>query len=116
MPYQIQEPAEGRPEICVPVFMNVCAGSWLICSVCIERTTAISSAMEPMCGRSVEISCPDCPQRWNECCGPKQRSFCPWSCAMGCPLVRDSGMGWPSICPSFGLESNSSRCEGPPAW
>ena len=63
----------------------------------------ISSAMEPMWGRSVEISWPDRPQRWKECWGPKQRSAWPWSCAMGWPLVKDSGMGWPSICPSFGL-------------
>ena len=34
----------GRPEMLVPVFMNVWAGSWLIASVCIERTMHRSSA------------------------------------------------------------------------
>ena len=87
----------------MPVFMKVWAGSWLICSVCSERTMQISSAMEPMWGSRVEISCPERPQRWKECCGPKQRNALPWSCAIGCPLVKDSGMGWPSICASFAL-------------
>ncbi len=45
----------------MPVFMNVWAGSWLICSVCIERTMQMSSAIEPMWGSSVDISCPDWP-------------------------------------------------------
>ena len=35
----------GRPEIVEPVFMNVWAGSWLICSVFIERTMQMSSAI-----------------------------------------------------------------------
>jgi len=30
----------GRPERAVPQFMNVCAGSWLICSVTMLRTIA----------------------------------------------------------------------------
>ena len=30
-------------------------------------------------------------------------SFAPCSCAIGCPLVNDSGIGWPSISASFGL-------------
>ena len=44
-PYVIHEPMLGRPEIDVPVFMKVWAGSWLICSVCIERTMQMSSAI-----------------------------------------------------------------------
>ena len=38
----------GRPEMVVPVFMKVCAGSWLIASVTIERMMQISSATAPM--------------------------------------------------------------------
>jgi hypothetical protein len=51
----------GRPLRIDPVFMNAWAGSWLICSVTIERITQMSSAMEPMCGKSTEISTPDWP-------------------------------------------------------
>ena len=36
----------GRPEMVVPVFMKVCAGSWLIASVCIERMMQMSSATD----------------------------------------------------------------------
>ena len=43
-PYQSHEPIAGRPEIVVPVFMNVWAGSWLIASVFSERMMHISSA------------------------------------------------------------------------
>src|SRR4030095_14309169 len=92
-PYVIHEPMLGRPEIVVPVFMNVCAGSWLIASVFIDRITQMSSAMEPKCGNSEQISVPALPNRLNSCCGPKQLSFAPWSCAMGCPLVKLSGIG-----------------------
>jgi hypothetical protein len=45
----------------VPVFMNVWAGSWLICSVCIERITQMSSAISPIFGKSVDSSWPDFP-------------------------------------------------------
>ena len=51
----------GRPEMDVPVFITVCAGSWLIWSVCIERTIAMSSAMPAMPGSMSEICWPDCP-------------------------------------------------------
>src|SRR6516162_8434720 len=46
-PYQSHDPMLGRPDISVPVFMNVWAGSWLIASVRRERTMHISSATEP---------------------------------------------------------------------
>ena len=36
---------EGRPLMAVPVFMKVWAGSWLICSVTMERMTVMSSAI-----------------------------------------------------------------------
>ena len=37
----------------MPVFMKVWAGSWLIGSVCIERTMQISSATVPICGQQL---------------------------------------------------------------
>jgi hypothetical protein len=41
----------GRPLMIEPVFMNACAVSWLICSVCIERMTHSSSAT-PRCAET----------------------------------------------------------------
>src|SRR3954463_14388897 len=73
-PYQTHEPIEGRPEIVVPVFMNVCAGSWLIASVVIERIMQMSSAIDPMCGKSEQICCPDFPNFTNACCGSRHLS------------------------------------------
>lgn len=93
----------GRPEIDVPVFMKVWAGSWLICSVTSERTTAISSAIPPMCGKAMEISWPDFPQRPKGHCGAKQVSLAPCSWAMGWPFVIDSGIGCPCSSASLGL-------------
>ena len=43
---------QGRPAIIRPVWINVMAGSWLIASVCMERTIAMSSAIFPMFGRT----------------------------------------------------------------
>ena len=51
----------GRPLMIEPVFMNACAVSWLICSVCIERITQRSSAIPAMCGKSSLTSRPDRP-------------------------------------------------------
>ena len=51
----------GRPEIVVPVFMNVCAGSWLIASVRSDRRMHSSSATPASCGKIVLISWPDRP-------------------------------------------------------
>ena len=45
----------GRPAICEPVFMNMCAGSWLMASVVMDRTRQISSMTEPICGNSSQI-------------------------------------------------------------
>src|SRR5579883_1953647 len=105
----------GRPAICEPVFMNMCAGSWLIASVVIERTTQISSITEPMCGNSSLTSVPFLPNVRNGNIGARQTSFWPWSCASCCPRVNDSGMGWPSTRARPGLGSNVSNCDGPPA-
>src|SRR4051794_403946 len=105
----------GRPEIVEPVFMKVWAGSWLMASVTIERMTQISSEIDPMCGKRTDISWPDLPNFLNDVCGSKHLRawFC--SCAIGWPLVKDSGMGLPAISASLGLKSKVSRCEGPPA-
>ncbi len=62
---------DGRPEMVVPVFMNVWAGSWLIASVVIERMMQSSSATEPMCGKSSQISWPDLPNFLKAHCGPR---------------------------------------------
>ena len=60
----------GRPAICEPVFMNMCAGSWLIASVVIERMMQMSSTTEPMCSNNSQISAPDFPNFLNLSCGP----------------------------------------------
>ena len=105
----------GRPAICEPVFMNMWAGSWLIASVVIELIRQMSPSTEPMWGKSSQMWVPLGPIGLNGCCGPKQMSFCPCSCASCCPFVMLSGIGWPSSSASFGLWSNVSRCDGPPA-
>ncbi len=87
----------------MPVFMKVWAGSWLMASVFIERMMHSSSAIEPMCGNSSQISCPLVPNFLKANCGAKQFSLAPWSWAMGWPLVNDSGMGWPWSWASLGL-------------
>src|SRR5688572_25195566 len=114
-PYHSQLPMLGRPEMVVPVFMKVWAGSWLIASVFIERMMQTSSLTAPRCGKSVAISWPDLPKRVNGWRGPKQLSCWFWSWAIGWPLVNDSGIGLPFISASLGLWSKVSRCEGPPA-
>ncbi len=102
-PYQTHEPIDGRPLMVVPVFMNVCAGSWLMASVFIDRMTHRSSATSARRGKMVESSIPDLPHFLNSCCGPRQTSLAPWSWAIGWPLVIDSGIGWPFRLASSGL-------------
>src|SRR5262245_10116737 len=114
-PYQHHDPIDGRPLIVVPVFMKVCAGSWLMASVFIDRMTHRSSATSARCGKMEDTSSPDLPHFLNSCCGPRQLSLAPWSWAIGCPLVIDSGIGWPVILVRVGLGSRVSRCDGPPA-
>ena len=93
----------GRPLMIDPVFMKACAGSWLICSVVIDRTMQILSAIPAMCGNRSEISWPDWPCLWNPQVGPRAVSvmFCNW--ASCCPLVNDSGNGLPWSSLSLGL-------------
>src|SRR5205814_9762529 len=65
-------PADGRPGIIDPVFIRVCAGSWLMASVCIDRTTQISSAhLAPSSGQRVLNSSPASPHFLKGCCGPR---------------------------------------------
>ena len=84
--------------------MNVWAGSWLIWSVYIERMMQMSSAILPCCGKKSLISWPALAVLLE--LGAAARgtlSFCPWSWAIGWPLVNDSGIGLPSSSASFGL-------------
>src|SRR5437867_13198509 len=55
----------GRPTIWCPEFMKIWAGAWLNCVVCIERTTAMSSATSPRWGSSDDSSSPERPKRLN---------------------------------------------------
>src|SRR6185295_13231213 len=64
-PYVAQAPTLGRPNICAPVFMKICAGAWLNASVTIDFTTAMSSATVARCGRSSDNSVPLWPWREN---------------------------------------------------
>ena len=48
----------GRPGSWAPVCMNVMAGSWLIASVCIDRTMHRSSTIAAVCGSSSLIHMP----------------------------------------------------------
>ena len=105
----------GRPLRIDPLFMKAWAGSWLICSVCIERTTAISSAIPAMCGKRSEISWPDWPCRRKSTNEPRALSVAPCNWASCWPFVNDSGNGWPSSRFNSGLGSKLSNCEGPPA-
>ena len=64
------DPALGRPAIMLPVFMSVCAGSWLMASPCMPRRMHMSSAhLSPSWGKMVLISSPDLPYFLNGCCG-----------------------------------------------
>jgi len=75
-PYTAQAPIAGRPAICEPVFMNMCAGSWLMASVVIDRTKQISPATAAVCSNSSQISTP-VSNFLNFSCGPKQTSLAP---------------------------------------
>ena len=93
----------GRPERAVPQFMNVWAGSWLICSVTMLRTMASLSTKPPSRGKKSLTGVPLSPFRENVVCGPRQTSFFPCNCAIGWPAVTLSGISWPSSFSSTGL-------------
>jgi hypothetical protein len=43
------------------VLSRICPGAWFTASVCIERMMQMSSAIEPVCGSSSDISAPTFP-------------------------------------------------------
>ena len=51
----------GRPGTRLPVFMKMCAGPWLIWSVCMDRMIQIESATFAVYGKRVQMSCPESP-------------------------------------------------------
>ena len=51
----------GRPASWKPVCANVTAGSWLICSVCIDLMKHRSSTIFAVCGSSSLTHAPDWP-------------------------------------------------------
>ena len=93
--------------------MKACAGSWLICSVCIERTMQMSSAIAGDVRERSEISWPESPCLWNSTNGPRALSTEPCNCASCCPFVNDSGNGWPSSRFSSGFQSKRLELRRP---
>jgi hypothetical protein len=69
-PYVTHEPMLGRPNCCVPVDMNSCAGAWLKASVTIDLTMARSSTTFARCGSSSPSSVPFLPTFLNLNFGP----------------------------------------------
>ena len=68
----------GRPEIVVPVFMNVWAGSWLIASVCSERMMHSSSATVAEVRKDRRrFPAPTCPHLRKGCCGARAVELLP---------------------------------------
>ncbi len=94
------------------------AGSWLIASVCIERTKHSSSAIFAVCGRSSLTHAPDWPCWANLNCAPA-RGNDRWKAVIPVrrwPMRTDSGSSWPFIVRSSGLWSKRSICDGAPLW
>jgi hypothetical protein len=73
------DPTDGRPLRAVPVFIIVCAGSWLIWSVIIDLTTQMSSVILAAYGRKSLTHVPFLPYCLNLVSGPWTLSVCPWS-------------------------------------
>jgi hypothetical protein len=96
----------------------VIAGSWLIASVCIDRTRQSLSMIRPVCGRSSLISVPDSPHGlkpyFDAITG---KLFWPLVIPVSrWPLRIESGSSLPCRATSPGFGSSSSICEGPPDW
>ena len=113
-PYVSHEPMLGRPGIWNPVFMKICAGAWLNWSVCIERTTATSSAISLKWGNTSLTHCPLLPTCSNLNGEPRSLGV-PLMKAKRSPLRSSSGHARPLNLFSVGLGSKRSTCEGAPA-
>src|SRR6185437_2457829 len=104
-PYVSHDPMHGLPATCWPVWKNVMAGSWLIASVHVLRTIAISSAMRAVYGSRSEIQAPlrpYCLKSKTE--GAIGNLVCPLVIVVNrCPLRIDGGKSWSNISRSFGL-------------
>jgi hypothetical protein len=94
--------------------MKICAGAWLNCVVCIERTTASSSDSAAKLGVSSVKSCPDAPYFAN-LYGDARILGVPLMNAKRSPFVKLSGIGCRSSSASLGLGSKRSSCDGAPA-
>src|SRR4051812_46219362 len=83
----------GLPAIMNPVCKYVMAGTWLIASVCIDRTMAISSTIFAVCGSSSETHAPLLPYCWNlKTDGAMGNRVCPEVMVVRrCPLRMESG-------------------------
>lgn len=110
----LHEPRDGPRSW--PVCTRFRAGSWLIASVCIERTIASSSAHCARCGSRSLIQAPQAP-RWanlrlvfwmRRLCCPEVIVVMRW------PWRTESGSSWPCQRGNAGLWSNRSSCDGAP--
>ena len=96
---------DGRPACCEPVWKKVTAGSWLIASVCIDRTMQSSSTIFAVCGSRSLTQAPDRPCCAKSNCDPaigNER----WNAVIPvsrCPIRTEAGNSWPFICRSVGL-------------
>src|SRR5688572_25730936 len=107
----------GNPGCGRPVCMKVTAGSWLIGSECSERMTHSSSAIVARCGSTSVISLPLLPLL-PDLHGVETVVDLLWLHVMRvtrCSPRTDFGMSLPCNSWSFGLGSNRSTCDGPPA-
>src|SRR6478672_11780149 len=106
----------GRPGTCAPVRKNVTPGAWLTASVFIDRTTQMSSAIDPVCGMRVESSIPDFPYRVNGLIPGTHGHFLYDAVIVESrvPPRTLSGRSCIAIFCSVGFGSNRSMCDGPP--
>ena len=90
----------------------------MICSVVIERITAILSAIEEMWGSNSLNWWPEAPWRanWNFDAATGKLVWAAVIPVSRCPPRTESGSSEPSKRASPGLGSNRSICEGPPDW
>jgi hypothetical protein len=92
------------------------AGSWLIASVCIDRTIASSSAQRARNGSRSLIQAPHAPRCANTrfVFWMRKRFWPDVIVVMRWPWRTESGRSWPCHLSSAGLWSNKSCCDGAP--